>query len=70
MDEYYQMTPKTCFLCQAYDGKVMDETTINGGMVKCAHKIGVGNLNLQIHETEQLLKDLKKSIRYAKIVQY
>jgi len=28
-DEYYQMTPKTCFLCQAYDGKVMDEATIN-----------------------------------------
>ncbi|WP_457748756.1 hypothetical protein [Sulfurimonas sp.] len=68
MREYYQMTPKTCFLCKVSDGKVFDETTKIGGLIDCKHQIDVGNLELQIMETEKLLRDLKKSKRYAKIV--
>jgi len=68
MDKYYQMTPKTCFLCKNSDGKVFDETTNAGGIVECKHQIGFGMLELQIMETEELLKDLKKSMRYAKVV--
>ena len=69
MREYYQMTQKTCFLCKDSDGKVFDESQKVGGLIDCKHQIGIGVLELQIMETEELLRDLKKSKRYAKVVQ-
>ncbi len=69
MREYYQMTQKTCFLCKDSNGKVFDETQKVGELIDCKHKIDVGVLELQIMETEELLRDLKKSKRYAKVVQ-
>jgi len=66
--EYYQMTPKTCFLCKDSNGKVFDETEKFGELIDCKHRINVGVMELQIMETEELLRDLKKSKRYAKIV--
>jgi hypothetical protein len=68
MTEYYQMTPKTCFLCKDNDGMAEDGTPSHPAFKKCEHKIGIGILDLQIHEAEQLLKELKRSKRYAKIV--
>jgi len=69
MNKYYQMTPKTCFLCKDSDGKVFDETQKVGELIDCNHKIDAGVMELQIRETEELLRDLKKSKRYAKIIE-
>jgi len=41
MKKYYQMTPKTCFLCKDSDGKVFDETQKVSGLIDCNHKIDV-----------------------------
>ena len=69
MIEYYQMTPKTCFLCKDYDGKRENGTPGEPAFVDCDHRIPVGLLELQIMETEEFLRDLKKSKRYAKIIE-
>jgi len=68
--KYYQMTPNTCFLCKNNDGLVDDQSVRLGDskIIKCNHIISVGVLDLQIIEYETLLKDLKKSKRYAKII--
>jgi hypothetical protein len=68
MNRYYQMTPKTCFLCKDYDGKRENGTPGEAAFVDCDHRISVGLLELQIMEAEELLRDLKKSKQYAKII--
>lgn len=67
-NEYYIMTPKTCFLCKHDNGMQENSFPNQKAFIKCDHKIGVGLLDLKIHETEQFLKELKKSKQYAKKV--
>ena len=63
------MTRRTCFLCKYSDGLVEDTWNLyNHKHIKCEHKISVGNLDLQIIETESLLRDMKKARQYAKII--
>lgn len=70
MNEYYQMTPKTCFLCKDNDGMQEDGTPNRPALKKCDHQIGVGSLDLQIYQAEHFLKELKKSRQYAKKIEY
>jgi hypothetical protein len=67
MGKIYQMTKNTCFLCCDNDGNTEDGTPGKPAFKKCDHIIEVGVLDLQIYETENFLKQMKKSKQYAKI---